>query len=88
MPCRRLKKNYPDKVLIASIMGMDEDSDWTLLAKEVTACGVDMIECNFSLSADDFGGDGVRRRGRSPELIDSFTRAVLPEELICLCWPR
>jgi len=72
---RRLKKNYPSKVLIASIMGMQED-DWTLLAKEVTACGVDMIECNFScpqMTSEGMGSDV----GASPELIDSFTRAVL-----------
>jgi len=72
---RRLKKNYPSKVLIASIMGMQED-DWTLLAREVTACGVDMIECNFScpqMTSEGMGSDV----GASPELIDSFTRAVL-----------
>ncbi len=72
---RKLKENYPNKVLIASIMGMNEE-DWTLLAREVTACGVDMIECNFScpqMTSEGMGSDV----GASPELIDLYTRATV-----------
>lgn len=72
---KRLKQEYPNKVLIASIMGMDED-DWTKLARDVTACGVDMIECNFScpqMTSEGMGSDV----GASPELIESFTKAVI-----------
>jgi dihydropyrimidine dehydrogenase (NAD+) subunit PreA len=72
---RRLKEDFPDKVLIASIMGMSED-DWTRLAREVTACGVDMIECNFScpqMTSEGMGSDV----GASPDLIDRYTRAVV-----------
>ena len=44
---RRLKQDYPNKVIVASIMGSN-DEEWTTLAKAVTEAGVDMIECNFS----------------------------------------
>lgn len=44
---RRLKQDYPNKVIVASIMGSN-DEEWTTLAKAVTKAGVDMIECNFS----------------------------------------
>ena len=44
---RRLKEEYPNKVLIASIMG-ETLEDWTNLAKLVTEAGADMIELNFS----------------------------------------
>ena len=40
---RRLKKNYPTKVVIASIMGTDE-ADWIKLAREVEKAGVDYVE--------------------------------------------
>ena len=39
---RRLKSAYPNKVLIASIMGTNEE-DWTELARLVTEAGADMI---------------------------------------------
>lgn len=44
---RRLKQDYPDKVLIASIMGENEQQ-WQELARLVEEAGADMIECNFS----------------------------------------
>ena len=40
---RRLKQDYPNKVIVASIMGSN-DEEWTTLAKAVTEAGVDMIE--------------------------------------------
>ncbi len=54
---RRLKEDYPDKVLIASIMGENEQQ-WEELARLVQEAGADMIECNFSCSANDFSCDG------------------------------
>ena len=44
---RRLKKEYPNKVLIASIMGTNEE-DWVELARLVEEAGADMIEMNLS----------------------------------------
>ncbi|HPS81919.1 MAG TPA: NAD-dependent dihydropyrimidine dehydrogenase subunit PreA, partial [Candidatus Limiplasma sp.] len=44
---RKLKAEFPTKVIIASIMGRDE-AEWTELARLVTEAGADIIECNFS----------------------------------------
>ena len=72
---RKLKKNYPNKVLIASILGQDE-AEWTYLAKAVTEAGADIIECNFScphMSGDGLGSDV----GQVPELVYKFTKATI-----------
>ena len=53
---RRLKQNYPSKVVIASIMGREEE-EWMELAKRAEAAGCDAVELNFSISP-------VRRCGR------------------------
>jgi dihydropyrimidine dehydrogenase (NAD+) subunit PreA len=71
----QLKKDYPDKVLIASIMGMDE-TDWVRLARDVTEAGSDLIECNYScpqMAHEGMGSDV----GASEKLITDFTRATL-----------
>ena len=71
---RRLKKEYPNKVLIASIMG-ETPQDWTDLAKLVTAAGADMIELNFScpqMTSHTMGSDV----GTNPELCKSNCAAV------------
>ncbi|WP_018249255.1 NAD-dependent dihydropyrimidine dehydrogenase subunit PreA [Orenia marismortui] len=70
----RIKKSFPDKVLIASIMA-EEDRDWTKLAKLVTQAGADIIECNFScpqMTSDKMGADV----GQNPDLVKSYTAAV------------
>ena len=43
----RLKRNYPERMVIASIIG-DSDDEWGTLAELVTESGADAIECNFS----------------------------------------
>lgn len=71
---RRLKREYPGKVIIASIMGSDED-EWKTLAKKVSDAGADMIECNFScpqMTSSAMGSDV----GQSPELVARYTEAV------------
>lgn len=71
---RRLKKDYPDKVLVASIMG-DSDDQWKTLAKAVTEVGADMIECNFScpqMTTSAMGSDV----GQNPDLVRQYCRAV------------
>jgi len=72
---KRLKRDYPEKVMIASIMGRNEE-EWTYLAKLMTEeAGADIIECNFScphMAADGLGSDV----GQNPELVAAFTRAV------------
>jgi len=71
---RLLKKDYPAKVIIASIMGRN-DEEWTYLAKLLTDAGADIIECNFScphMAADGLGSDV----GQNPDLVAAYTRAV------------
>lgn len=43
----RLKKEYPDRVVVASIMGQTKE-DWQSLVRRLEAAGADMIECSFS----------------------------------------
>ena len=71
---QKLKKDYPDKVLVASIMGSNEE-EWTELAKLVTEVGSDIIECNFScpqMTSHDMGSDV----GQSPDLVRAYSSAV------------
>jgi dihydropyrimidine dehydrogenase (NAD+) subunit PreA len=70
----KLKKNYPGKVIIASIMGENE-KEWTELARLVTEAGADMIECNFScpqMTSHEMGSDV----GQNPELVKTYCKAV------------
>ncbi len=70
----RLKRDFPAKVLIVSIMGQDE-AEWTELARLSTEAGADIIECNFScphMSGESLGSDV----GQDPELVARYTRAV------------
>ena len=71
---KQLKKDYKNKVIIASIMGQTSE-EWTYLAKLMTDAGADIIECNFScphMAADGLGSDV----GQSPELVSAYTKAV------------
>lgn len=71
---RQLKKDYPNKVIIASIMGQSEE-EWTYLAKQMTEAGADILECNFScphMAADGLGSDV----GQNPGLVAAYTKAV------------
>ncbi|MCI1903537.1 NAD-dependent dihydropyrimidine dehydrogenase subunit PreA [Enterococcus hirae] len=71
---RRLKAEYPEKVLIASIMGTNEE-DWTELAGLVEEAGADMIEMNLScpqMTTHAMGSDV----GANPELCQKYCEAV------------
>lgn len=71
---KKLKKDYPSKVIIASIMGQNEE-EWTYLAGKMEEAGADIIECNFScphMSTEGLGSDV----GSNPELVRRYTEAV------------
>jgi dihydroorotate dehydrogenase subfamily 1 len=46
--CKQLKKNYPNKILIASIMEEYSKDAWQRIVREVQATGVDGFELNLS----------------------------------------
>jgi dihydropyrimidine dehydrogenase (NAD+) subunit PreA len=72
---RALKRDYPSKIIIASILGQNEE-EWTYLARVVTEAGADIIECNFScphMTGDGLGSDV----GQDPQLVYKYTKATL-----------
>lgn len=71
---RRLKKDFPGKVIVASIMG-ETDEEWTELAKLVTDAGADIIECNFSCPQMVGAGLGSDV-GQNPDLVLHATECV------------
>jgi len=70
----RLKKNYPEKVVIASIMGKGE-KEWIELAKMAQAAGCDAVELNFSCPQMRESGMGSDV-GQDPELVTFLTAFV------------
>ncbi len=71
---RRLKKNYPTKFILASIMGKN-DEEWENLARLCEENGADAIELNFSCPNMADGGLGSDI-GQVPELVERFTAAA------------
>ena len=70
----KLREEFPSKVIIASIMGQNEN-EWTELAEKCERAGASVIECNFScpnMEAEDLG----MTIGQSEELVERFTRAT------------
>ncbi|MBR5345781.1 MAG: NAD-dependent dihydropyrimidine dehydrogenase subunit PreA [Clostridia bacterium] len=71
---RELKKNYPTKFILASIMGQNE-AEWGELARLCEENGADAVELNFScpnMMEDGLGSD----IGQVPELVERFTAAA------------
>ena len=71
---RRLKQDYPTKVIIASIMGQTEEQ-WIELARMAEDAGVDAVELNFSCPQMKHKGMGSDV-GQSPELVKAYTACV------------
>ena len=70
----RLKKNYPTKGVIASIMGQNEDQ-WIELALMAEKAGVDAIELNFSCPQMRYASMGSDV-GQNPEAVKFYTAYV------------
>ena len=71
---RRLREEFPTKVIVASIMGRNE-AEWTALATKCEQAGASIIECNYScpnMEDDDLGVT----IGQSDVMVERFTRAV------------
>jgi dihydropyrimidine dehydrogenase (NAD+) subunit PreA len=69
-----LKKHYPDRILIASIMGFS-NAEWEYLAKAAEDNGADMLELNFSCPHMCIEGSG-HHVGKAFDLIRKFTETV------------
>ncbi len=71
---RQLKEDYPTKIIIASIMGQNEE-EWTILAQKMEEVGADIIECNFS--CPQMVGEGLGSDvGTNPKLVEKYTKAT------------
>ena len=70
----RLKKKYPQKVIIASIMGQYEE-EWGELALMAQNAGCDAVELNFSCPQMRLAGLGSDV-GQDPELVTFYTAYV------------
>jgi len=70
----RLKKDFPSKIVVASIMG-HTDSDWIKLAKMAQKAGVDAVELNFSCPQMRISGMGSDV-GQNTDLVVYYTTIV------------
>ena len=69
-----IKKRHPDRLLVSSIMGYDDD-DWAVLARASEDAGADLLELNFScpqMARRDAG----HRVGQDFEAVTRFTEAT------------
>ena len=71
---RRLKQNYPTKIVVASIMGQTEE-EWIRLAKMAEEAGCDAVELNFSCPQMKHKGMGSDV-GQDTELVRTYTACV------------
>ena len=71
---KRLKQNYPKKVVIASIMGQFEE-EWVELARMAEFAGCDAVELNFSCPQMRVAGMGSDV-GQDNELVTAYTAYV------------
>jgi dihydropyrimidine dehydrogenase (NAD+) subunit PreA len=62
-----LKEEFPNKVVIASIMGGKKE-DWQTLVKRLSDAGVDMIECSFSCPQGSLGAKPGQMLAQDPAL--------------------
>jgi len=69
-----LRKEFPEKVLIASIMGASRE-EWQSLVRILEEAGADMIECSFSCPQGNIGeepGKMLAQSAQATELVTSW----------------
>ncbi len=69
-----LKKRWPDRLLMASIMGFS-NAEWGELARACSDAGADMLELNFSCPHMTVEGSGAKV-GQVQELVQRYTETV------------
>lgn len=72
---KRLKKEFPDRVVIAGIMGKSKE-DWQELVRRVEAAGADAIECSFSCPHGMPEKGMGSTLGQNPELTEMNARWI------------
>lgn len=70
-----LKKEFPEKVVMASIMGFKME-EWQELVRRLVAAGVDMIECSFSCPQGSMGERPGAMLGQDADASEKVTRWV------------
>ena len=73
---RQIKKEYPDHILIASVMEEYEKSRWQELTRMVQETGVDAFELNFSCPHGMTERRMGSEMGEHPDLTEEVTRWV------------
>jgi len=74
---RQLKKRWPDRTVVASIMAPDNEVQWTTLAKWFEAAGADFLEMNLSCPHGT-GEHGMGLAlGQFPDVIARVTKWVV-----------
>lgn len=69
---RTLKKDFPDRIVMASIMAAT-DQEWADMIHDVEDAGADIIECSVSCPQGDKSG---RIPAADPELIETYTKSM------------
>jgi dihydropyrimidine dehydrogenase (NAD+) subunit PreA len=70
-----LKREFPDKMVAASIMGASKE-DWQNLVWRLKKAGVDLIECSFSCPQGSMGEEAGKMLAQSVEATEKVTRWV------------
>ncbi|MGB2868337.1 MAG: NAD-dependent dihydropyrimidine dehydrogenase subunit PreA [Bacteroidota bacterium] len=72
---RTLKKEFPDKMVAASIMAGRKE-DWQYLVERLERAGVDLIECSFSCPQGNIGEDPGKMLAQSLQATELTARWV------------
>lgn len=72
---RKLKKEFPEKIVAASIMAGRKE-DWQILVSRLEKAGVDFIECSFSCPQGNIGEDPGKMLAQSVNATELTARWV------------
>lgn len=73
----KIKDEYPDRALIASIMGDTDPASWLDLAGRVQDAGCDALELNVSCPHGMPEAGVGSAIGQDPDLVESLTRSIV-----------
>ena len=67
---KALKKEFPNKIVIGSIMG-EKKEDWQSLVERLELAGADIVECSFSCPQGTLGSKPGFMLGQDPKLVET-----------------